>query len=686
MEIQKQPHSQFSVLPAEILNEIFSILADQNKRLLSSCALVCRLWYFVSQRFLDSSIHVRVKESKLVSLYKDLMDFPILASKISHLHLVVFSSLGEYIPECETFQVVINCCTNLIELKFDNNNVYHYLQVLNTHLTELPKIQRIQIANLSSSSPAVRRFHLWLNHRFRKSITKMEIADLGDNDALKNYGGLVELLPKFTELTQLKVKSLRDSGDSEMNLTTVLTLCPTLQEIDFYNIQRMTIDETAEEFSSINHGRLTKLKLKVRDMDIKALNTITTRFTNVDNLRIITPIIVPDRNLTSEQATTILNNFKNYAKSKKKSNICFSYNGEMTRINIGQTKRCSDAIFIIGFPDHNFIEHILMEQLAAREFDGHDHFYPGFFDQEEEIDYFDNSNWAIEDMEALRRRDESDDYDFEEEERMAREDMEFLDLEDDERDIQEIMNDANEYHEQLFDTEEEMRQAAEEYQDIDHEERHIQESIMQDEMDAQNEYYGNLYDTEEEMQQSIEEHLSQQDFTDENGDQSLGNLECLDEQAFNDKNEDNEGQYDKEEQYDEEGRDDEENYDEDKYDVPGDLSDNNNSENYEEDQSENHSDHSEYHSENDGFDAEGEEANQFDKEDNHSNEDPFKNDDPLLYHGGDVLVDVNHFDEDLFGNEFEEHYEDQQDIDYFEEQYGYQDEDEQDDGHYFFDF
>jgi hypothetical protein len=337
-------------LPAELLKEIFLNIKD--KKDLKNCLVVCKAWCFAAQGFFSNDIRIRMNDRSLKKLYTDLQAFPAISQKVKY---ITFHQLSSGAENPATLRSALSLCPNLAALQFDIVDVYDYLKAMNCHEMMLPSIQKIRISDLNSCSPAVRRFHLWVNYRFRATITSLEIADLENNGALKNYGGLIKLVAQFPNLTYLRAKchSIAER-QLNVNLTALIQNCPKLQELKLYGIGRITNDvKDIPDSEPTQFPNLTKLKLKVSQINIKSLQYIVTRFKNVKNLRLITFNVVPDTSLTSSQADNILGEFTEYSKSFERININYKYKNQNFFTNHGKKRPTwsSNIMMMVGLPE-----------------------------------------------------------------------------------------------------------------------------------------------------------------------------------------------------------------------------------------------------------------------------------------------------------------------------------------------
>lgn len=376
-------------LPTEILHKIFKQL--QFKKELKSCLHVCKTWHFVAQGFFSDDIRVQINDMSLKRLYNDL---PAFGHKVKCFTLTQLST-GTESPIM--LRSALNLCPNLVELQFNFTDVYNYLKALNCHEAILPNIQKIQVLDLKACSPAVRRFHLWVNFRFRATITSLEIDDLEDNGALNNYGGLIKLASTFSNLIYLKAKCHSVvEREFSVDLTSLLTECPNLQELKLYGIGKITNhvkDIPASE--PTEYQNLIKLKLKVAQIDIRSLEYIVTRFKNVENLRLITFNILPDISLTEQESDIMLTDLEAYTTDMKRVNINYKYKTNNYVSNRGKIRpTCgSNTIMMMGLPDG----FILREEgwmgndwLDVDEDEDEDYFYD---EDEEEDEIYGSGNY-----------------------------------------------------------------------------------------------------------------------------------------------------------------------------------------------------------------------------------------------------------------------------------------------------
>ncbi|KAI8647327.1 hypothetical protein BD408DRAFT_408388 [Parasitella parasitica] len=363
-------------LPPELWKQVFDLVDKQG---LKTCLLVSRPWNYIARSFFNQDIQINMSDSRLYNLSKDLKEYAVLGPKISR---ITINHLSTGMASPEVFRAVISLCSNLLELQFEMTDVFHYLKSLNCKEALLPNIQKIQILHLLECSPAVRRFHLWVNYRFRATITSVEIMDMRDNAALQNYGGLVAFASYFPQLTSLKAQcSSLIEKIADINLTELLKNNDRLQELELDGIGKITntLNELPSDPTLVEYPSLTKFKLGVSSIDIKSLEYISTRFTNLESLLLLASTVVPDKNLKETQATNILIKFKAFATKAKRIHVSYQYKNEHFHENNGEKKPTWTASNFL------FLEN-LSRQYFMSEFANEDFMNELMDDEDEDID------------------------------------------------------------------------------------------------------------------------------------------------------------------------------------------------------------------------------------------------------------------------------------------------------------
>lgn len=365
----KEPH-----LPTDLWKQVF---ACTKRKDLKTCLLVSKSWHYVARSFFSQDIQVNLNDSRLHRLNKDIKEHANFGSKISR---ITINHLSTGMATPETFRSVINHCPNLLELEFEITDVYHYLKSLNCKEALLPNIQKIHVRSLLECSPAVRRFHLWVNYRFRATITSIEIMDMKDNAALKDYGGLVTFASCFPQLLSLKAQcNTLIEKELNINLTELLKNNGRLQELKLYGIGKITntLNEMGSEATQIEFPSLTKFKLEVSEISIQSLEYMTKRFTQLESLRMLTSTVVSDKSVDETRAKEILTEFKTFAMKPKRIHVSYKYKNEHFHENNGK-KRPS-------WITHNFL---FLEGLSRQYF--MDDFMEDEEDDMDEEDYFED--------------------------------------------------------------------------------------------------------------------------------------------------------------------------------------------------------------------------------------------------------------------------------------------------------
>jgi hypothetical protein len=362
-----EPH-----LPTELWKEVFNLA---NKQDLKTCLLVSKSWHYIARSFFSEDIQINLNDSRLLKLLKDMDEHQAIGPKVSR---ITINQLSTGMASPETFRAVINLCPNLLELQFEITDVFHYLKSINCKEALLPNIQKIHIRGLLECSPAVRRFHLWVNYRFRATITSIEIMDMKDNAALKDYGGLVTFASCFPQLKYLKAQcNTLIEKQVNINLTELLKNNEQLQELKLYGIGKITntLNEISSEITQIAYPSLTKLKLEVANINIKSLEYITKRFSKLQSIRMLASNVVPDKSLSETQANDILDEFKVFAMAAKRIHVSYKYKNDYFHEDNGKKRQAWIAT-------HNFL---FLEGLSRQ------YFMNEFMDDDEvdEEDYFD---------------------------------------------------------------------------------------------------------------------------------------------------------------------------------------------------------------------------------------------------------------------------------------------------------
>ncbi|KAI9486558.1 MAG: hypothetical protein EXX96DRAFT_549562 [Benjaminiella poitrasii] len=306
--------------PIEIWKEIFGHL---DKSDIKECLLVCRSWNQLAHPLLGDSFYLKLHDSYFNILLADLATYPTFGPKVTHI-TIPFGSTNVGNPE--TLRSIINHCPNLLELRFDNSNPYEYLKALNCKEANLPCIQAIKLRNHMACSPAVRRFHLWVNYRFRSTIQTIDIMDVDENGALENYGGLVKYVASFPNLNELRAYCdiILKEDVNVIHLTDLLTHAKNLKVLRLNHFSK--IIDTPDESSPST--LVTDLELGVLRLDIKAIQYVLANFKNLTQFRLTANSIESDRSLGQELSDNAVNELHAFAKRIDRYYINYDYKGK----------------------------------------------------------------------------------------------------------------------------------------------------------------------------------------------------------------------------------------------------------------------------------------------------------------------------------------------------------------------
>lgn len=319
---------ELTLLPREILDEIVGHL---DKRDIRKMATVSKAWRKSVSFILDESIAIKVGYFRFLQLIQDLDRFPGFASKITQI-TVTTEDLGS-----ANLRVILNKCQNLLVLRFTEINIYEYVNMLNSRETKLPKIQNIHIIHLLECSPAIKRFDVWVNYRFKNTITSLQFMDIAQNGALKNYGGFMQYLSKFPKLTSLKINGDDDFGQSEeLDLNEMLEKQPNLESICIKGKQLKADLDMLSATGDVTYPSLKTLHLDEVTADIKLLSYIKTRFTQVEDLALVSSLITPNQAVGEQAAKDIIKDFNE--STVKDHKYSYHYKGQCYNNGTGRSR------------------------------------------------------------------------------------------------------------------------------------------------------------------------------------------------------------------------------------------------------------------------------------------------------------------------------------------------------------
>lgn len=364
-----------ATLPAEISNEIFYYL---DKRDIKKMATVCKSWRQLVSCRLTDSISILLDYYKFTRLLNDLTAFPNFAAKVNQITVVCDDTSG-----ATKLRSIINNCVNLQVLKFKETNIYEFVKMLNSRETVMPRIQNIEIMNLSECSPAIRRFDVWVNYRFRSTITTLQFMDVEENGALTNYGGLMKYLDYFPNLISIKICC--DGWDDrtvELNLNELLTVKNKLETLYITGVGRVDGDlQNMAEYTS-----LKKLHLHRLNIDIKMLTYITKRFTKLEDLSLVASIVTPNDTVPETEAEQIIKDFNELP--VEKLSLSYHYKGKCYHNSPEGNPYLITDLFQLGLIFHHslianeFLDEHEQEFLDNQFLDEEDYLDHEFFDDE----------------------------------------------------------------------------------------------------------------------------------------------------------------------------------------------------------------------------------------------------------------------------------------------------------------
>ncbi|KAI9364138.1 hypothetical protein BD770DRAFT_469330 [Pilaira anomala] len=246
---------------------------------------------------------------------------------------------------------IITMCPNLtsIYLDYDTSEI---IAKLGSSEKKLKSIQKIQVDDIVNFPLDFHGLYVRANIRYYETITSLVISDWEQNPVVLEYGGLIELVSKFPQLTYLKVTHRKIQG-TEMNLSQLLKASPKLQELEIYDIAKITSTDTAE---GLEKFYLTKITLQADEISIKSLNYIITDLPDqVDNFCLLISKVKPDKSISEEESKEIINKLETLTTGIPRVDIQFEYKGKIFSIVTSEDSYiCGSNIdddALIGFYD-----------------------------------------------------------------------------------------------------------------------------------------------------------------------------------------------------------------------------------------------------------------------------------------------------------------------------------------------
>ncbi|KAI9363310.1 hypothetical protein BD770DRAFT_381225 [Pilaira anomala] len=318
-----------NALPSEILKDIFSYV-ENPKDLSLNCQLVCKSWNQTAD--VDrKGISVQLQETEFDIFFADLKRFPTFGPKVRCITVIPFGSVEKDLIQ---FRKMINLCTQLSELHFKTSESYEYMKGLDSHEAKLPFIEKISVQKLECCSLSFKRFHLWMNFKFRETITHLEVFDLKHIDALSKQDPLVNFVTNFPQIKSLHAYFQNNNTD-RIDLGHLLEKNKKIQELKLNRVSQIIVD---------NHQNEDNTFPLVKELDIYAISTTNTdlfqfimkKFENLNSLRLVIKLPVDHNRLSAAENNVILNKFTNYCNSLEKANILFTCNSRQVRVLNGQ--------------------------------------------------------------------------------------------------------------------------------------------------------------------------------------------------------------------------------------------------------------------------------------------------------------------------------------------------------------
>lgn len=339
------------LLPSEILRLVFGNI--QAKKDIKQCLLVCKSWRRVAQEYIGQGISIQVKEKNLQDLLDDIHYF---GNNVKTIVLSETYSQSNRIKESLIWRDVLIRCPNLISVYLYVSSTYRYLKILKCPEAKMKKIQEIHVDNPEFCRPVIKDLYMWMNVRYRATVTTLEIYDLQNDVTVSKYGGLIKLVSKFPNLTHLKAKSSsRKVQGFDMDLEKLLKSAPQLQELKLYGISKIINNsQDTETTDSIENIRLTKLKLKSNVIDIMAIQYITTYLLKkVSRLSLVVENVKTNKALPEDKAQKILKDLETSTIGMTRFNLSYRYRGKEFYSNYGK-KPCLSERYYLSEDDDDY--------------------------------------------------------------------------------------------------------------------------------------------------------------------------------------------------------------------------------------------------------------------------------------------------------------------------------------------
>ncbi|KAI9364137.1 hypothetical protein BD770DRAFT_462712 [Pilaira anomala] len=341
------------LLPSEILRLVFGNI--HSKKDIKQCLLVCKSWRHVVQEYIGQGISIQVEEKNLQDLLDDIHYF---GNNVKTIVLNESYSQSNRIKESLIWLDILIRCPNLISIYLYVSSTYRYLKILKCPEAKMKKIQEIHTNNPEFCRPVIKDLYMWMNVRYRATVTTLEIYDLQNDETVRKYGGLIKLISKFPNLTHLKAKSSsRQVQGLDMDLKKLLKAAPQLQELKLYGISKIINNsQDTETTDSIENIRLTKLKLKSNVIDIMAIQYITTYLLKkVSKLSLLVENVKTSKALPEDKARKILKDLETSTIGMTRINLSYRYRGKEFYSNYGKKPCLYDRYYLSEDDDDYYL-------------------------------------------------------------------------------------------------------------------------------------------------------------------------------------------------------------------------------------------------------------------------------------------------------------------------------------------
>ncbi|KAG2235000.1 hypothetical protein BDF21DRAFT_430708 [Thamnidium elegans] len=311
-----------SLFPTEILQKIFEYLTEP-KDLYRNCQLVCRSWNLATG-LSKKEFSVRLLNYQLRPFLGDLKRFSSMGPKV--FRITMLPSLGY---KCNyDFRAMVNLCQNVSELVFTCSSVYEYVRSINSHEAKLPSIKKIMLQTLKKCTPTLKRYHLWINFRFRDTITHLEIFDLEHMGVLNKSDRLVQFSTSFKHLQNLRV--LLQSRDNEsVDLDDILSPNKEMKALKLFQLHEVT----ANKENMTTYPLVTELEITVTKVaSVDFFQCIILKFPNLSYLRLLIDEALVHTDLNATENTLIFARFATYCNSIESLGVYYVYNGQAVQM------------------------------------------------------------------------------------------------------------------------------------------------------------------------------------------------------------------------------------------------------------------------------------------------------------------------------------------------------------------